>query len=74
MAEILIVGNPNTGKSTFFNTLTKANAHTGNFHGVTVNFKKAECKVLNCTFVDLPGLYSMSPNSYEEEVSVNYIL
>ena len=74
--EILIVGNPNTGKSTFFNSLTNMKVHTGNFHGVTVNFTKAEAKIENkvYTFVDLPGLYSLTPNSYEEKVSVDYIL
>ena len=74
--EILIVGNPNTGKSTFFNSLTNMKVHTGNFHGVTVNFTKAEGKIENkvYTFVDLPGLYSLTPNSYEEKVSVDYIL
>ena len=74
MDEILIVGNPNTGKSTLFNSLTKQKVHTGNFHGVTVSYTRAFSKILNCYVVDLPGLYSLSPNSYEEEVSVDYIL
>ncbi len=76
MKEILFVGNPNVGKTTLFNTLTFSNAKTGNFHGVTVNEK---VKMVNFygeefRYVDLPGIYSMTPNSYEEEVSINYIL
>lgn len=76
MNKIILVGNPNTGKSTLFNTLTNSNAHTGNWHGVTVDEKCASLKIMNkqYTIVDLPGLYSLSPNSYEEEYTVNYIL
>jgi len=39
MQKIFIVGNPNTGKSTLFNSLTKSDEHTGNWHGVTVKEK-----------------------------------
>lgn len=73
---ILLVGNPNVGKSTLFNALTKSNEHTGNWHGVTVKEKEKQISVdgEKFEFVDLPGLYSLSPNSFEEEVSVNYVL
>lgn len=76
MDKILLIGNPNTGKSTLFNTLTKSNAHTGNWHGVTVDEQIAEFKIDNSryTLVDLPGIYSLSPNSYEEQYSIDYIL
>ena len=37
MKKVIIIGNPNTGKTTLFNSLTKSNEHTGNWHGVTVN-------------------------------------
>ena len=76
MKEILFVGNPNVGKTTLFNTLTSSNAKTGNFHGVTVDEKVKKVNFYGKEFecVDLPGIYSMTPNSYEEEVSINYIL
>ena len=76
MREILLVGNPNVGKSTLFNTLTNSNAKTGNFHGVTVDEKKKKVNFDGdeITFVDLPGIYSLTPNSFEEQVSIDYIL
>lgn len=76
MKEILFIGNPNVGKTTLFNTLTSSNAKTGNFHGVTVDEKIKMINFYGTEFkcVDLPGIYSMTPNSYEEEVSINYIL
>ena len=73
--KFLLVGNPNTGKTTLFNSLTKSNEHVGNWHGVTVSEKE---KVFNvegkeCVLVDLPGLYSLTPLSFEEEVASEYI-
>ena len=75
MNKILLVGNPNTGKTTFFNTLCNANEHIGNWHGVTVD---AKSKVISLDkekyeVIDLPGIYSMTNYSYEEEVSKKYI-
>lgn len=75
MEEILLVGNPNAGKTTFYNSLVKANEHVGNWHGVTVEEKRKEF-LLNGTrymLVDTPGIYSLSPLSFEEEVSVKLI-
>ena len=73
--KLLLVGNPNTGKTTLFNALTKSNEHVGNWHGVTVSEKEkafvAEQK--NFVLVDLPGLYSLTPLSFEEEVASEYI-
>lgn len=75
MKEVIFVGNPNTGKTTIFNLLTSSDEHTGNWHGVTVE-EKTKIKSVNgdnYLFVDLPGLYSMKPLSYEEEVAANYV-
>lgn len=76
MDNLLIIGNPNVGKTTFFNTITKSNEHTGNFHGVTVE-EKAKIITLNnkqLRVLDLPGLYSLNSFSQEEVVSRNAIL
>ena len=76
MRRILIAGNPNVGKSTLFNGLTKSTEHTGNFHGVTVEGKSKVIKFENqeYTFVDLPGLYSLNTFSQEEEISKECLL
>ena len=73
--EILLVGNPNTGKTTLFNLLTKSNEHVGNWHGVTVEQKGKNFSCFDKTFrlVDLPGIYSLSALSYEEKVAIDYI-
>ena len=76
MIKVSLVGNPNTGKTTLFNTLTGAHEHVGNWHGVTVEekVKKYHFKGEEISIVDLPGLYSLSPLSFEERVSTEYIL
>lgn len=72
MKEFLLVGNPNTGKTTFFNFLTKSTEKVGNWHGVTVEEKRKKIDD-ESELVDLPGIYSLTPLSFEEEVSVKYI-
>lgn len=76
MHKILIIGNPNVGKSTLFNSLTKSSEHTGNFHGVTVEEKHKIVKFQNeeYDFYDLPGMYSLNSFSFEEEVARKFAL
>ena len=76
MVQVSLVGNPNTGKTTLFNTLTGAHEHVGNWHGVTVEEKvrKYKCKDEDISIVDLPGIYSLTPLSFEEKVAVEYLL
>ena len=73
--KFLLVGNPNTGKTTLFNSLSRSNEHVGNWHGVTVSEKEKEFIVdgQKQILVDLPGLYSLTPLSYEEEVATEFI-
>lgn len=73
MKSIALIGNPNCGKSTLFNTLTGANQRVGNFTGVTVEKKTGKYKKdKSIEFVDLPGLYSLNGSSLDEKVVVNY--
>ncbi len=76
MIDIALVGNPNTGKTTFYNYITKSNEHVGNWHGVTVDAKEKIININNtrCNVVDLPGIYSLSSFSYEEQVAIDYLL
>ncbi len=76
MLDVLLVGNPNSGKTTLFNSLTCSNEHIGNWHGVTVDTKKKEFEADGEKFclIDTPGIYSLCPLSFEEEVAVEKIL
>jgi len=73
--KILIVGNPNTGKTTLFNSITGANEKTANYSGVTVKEKErcVEYNGKNLEFVDLPGVYSLSSTSDDELVTKSYL-
>lgn len=66
--KIAFVGNPNSGKTSLFNALTGKHEHVGNYSGVTVDAKKAKICCSNYIFhlTDLPGTYSLSPNSPDE--------
>ncbi|MGD8541516.1 MAG: FeoB small GTPase domain-containing protein, partial [Desulfobacteraceae bacterium] len=71
-----VVGNPNCGKTTLFNALTGAKQRVGNWPGVTVDRKSGEYAHAGkkVEVVDLPGIYSLSAASLDEEVARNYIL
>lgn len=68
---IALIGNPNSGKTTIFNKLTKSNKVVGNFSGVTVNESTGNYKGYN--IIDLPGIYSLIPYTKEEVVTIDYI-
>lgn len=74
--QILLVGNPNVGKSTVFNTLCNKKQKTGNYAGVTVAshsgnyvYKNEEVEV-----IDLPGSYSVYPSSEDEAIFSKYLI
>ncbi len=72
---VALAGNPNTGKSTVFNSLTGLKQHTGNWPGKTVSNAQGRYRYKgeNYILVDLPGTYSLLSNSVEEEVARDFI-
>lgn len=75
LLRFALVGNQNCGKTTLFNQLTGSNQHVGNFPGVTVDRKSGAIRGSSDTeIVDLPGVYSLSPYTSEEEVTRDYVL
>jgi ferrous iron transport protein B len=77
-ALVVVTGNPNCGKTTLFNALTGLRAKVGNYAGVTVERK--EGRLLGTPpgtiirVLDLPGTYSLSPNSLDEQISRDVLL
>ena len=73
--HIALAGNPNCGKTTLFNLITGQNGYVGNWPGVTVEKKQAPLSADKSVIItDLPGIYSLSPYSPEEQVSRDYLM
>lgn len=73
---VALAGNPNTGKSTLFNSLTGLKQHTGNWPGKTVSRAEGGYQFNNVRYklVDLPGTYSLLSASQDEEVARDFLL
>jgi len=75
---VVLTGNPNSGKTTVFNGLTGMRAKVGNYAGVTVERKEGRLlgapTELNASVLDLPGTYSLSPQSLDEQISRDVLL
>jgi ferrous iron transport protein B len=70
--RVVLVGNPNSGKTTIFNALTGLNYKVGNYPGVTVEKKEGRIELddgLPCIISDLPGIYTLSGESLDEQVA-----
>jgi ferrous iron transport protein B len=77
---VLLIGNPNTGKTTLFNRLTGQNARIGNYPGITVERRsgdltlRADGTARVIEVVDVPGAYSLSARSAEEQIALSAVL
>ncbi|MFN3551256.1 MAG: FeoB small GTPase domain-containing protein [Endomicrobiia bacterium] len=75
MKKILLIGNPNVGKSVIFSHLTGVDVISSNYPGTTVEFVKGYLKFESETYevIDLPGIYSLEPTTKAEEVAVKIL-
>jgi len=71
--EVILAGRPNSGKSTLFNRLASASQKVGNYAGCTVERKTSVIAGSAIEITDLPGLYSLKPNSLDEEVALRHL-
>lgn len=74
MNNAALIGNPNTGKTSLFNTLTSTYQYVGNWSGVTVEKKVGQLRDKSGSLTDLPGVYSLHPLSRDEGVVAEYLL
>lgn len=75
--KIALIGNPNVGKTSVFNTLTGLNQHVGNYPGVTVGRKVGTFQLdsnTKASILDLPGLYSINHTSKDEEIALQSLV
>ena len=75
--KVALIGNPNTGKTSVFNSLTGLNQKVGNYPGITVEKKQGLCKLsrgIKAHILDLPGTYSLNTTSLDESVAVELLL
>ena len=75
--QIALIGNPNCGKSSLFNSLTGLNQKVGNFPGVTVDKKVGTSRIsdhVTSTIIDLPGTYSLYPRREDEWVAYRVLM
>lgn len=79
--RVALVGNPNVGKTTLFNFLTRQNARVGNYPGVTVERRSGRLASeghgspgADVEVVDVPGTYSLSARSAEEQIAISALL
>ena len=73
MSRLALIGNPNIGKTSLFNTLTNSYEYVGNWSGVTVE-KSRTSKKLQKEIIDLPGVYTLNPISKDESVVTSFLL
>ncbi len=75
--NVALIGNPNTGKTSVFNSLTGLNQKVGNYPGITVEKKEGICKLprgVRAHIIDLPGTYSLNASSLDENVVIELLL
>jgi ferrous iron transport protein B len=75
MTKILLMGNPNVGKSAVFSRLTGVRAIVSNYPGTTVSFTRGEMKLGDKTaeVIDVPGTYTLEPTSQAEEIALKML-
>ena len=75
LKKILLMGNPNVGKSVVFSRLTGANVVSSNYPGTTIDFAKGIMRIEDSkiTLIDVPGTYSLEPTNKAEEIAVKML-